>query len=97
MADLWAMTVKIGDQVLEARWDEELGLVAPQEVYEPLLDLEAMGVQVGAEPTGPWWTAGWRDPDQAFFTVERAVDEVVAVVGGPPGWPWGVPEGATDR
>lgn len=95
------MTVRVGEGTFDARWDEDRGLVTPQEVYEAVLELEARGKTVGYEPTGPWWVAGDEDPDQAYWTVQAAVEEVggevLADVAGPPGWPYGVPEGATDR
>jgi hypothetical protein len=91
------LTGQLAGGRVDARWDTEAGLVTDDATLERVTTLGRMGTVVAASPVGPFWPAGSADPDQAYFTVTEAWDEVTDGVGGPPGWPWGVPEGATDR
>lgn len=99
MGDLWMMSGPVHGVMTHARWDESAGLVGDELLLEVVAALGRAGVEVEASPTGPFWTAGSDEPDQAYFSVLQVFDNAwdAVIVGDPPGWPWGVPEGATDR
>lgn len=95
MPDLWQISGQLYGRTVHARWDEG-GLAADPDLYEACLDLVEAGKLVDMTPTGPRYRASIDAPDAAWATVQGALDEVDAVVGDPPGWPWGVPADATD-
>ena len=93
----WQLSGRLDGATVHASWDDDMGgLVADPALYEACLDLAAAGTRVTATPTGPGWNATVDHPDASWATVRAALDDVTDQFGMPPGYPWGVPEGAVD-